>query len=568
LLENLMALPTWAQVLILLAALAPVYRVLRTRVFKTTAAARADLEFAAWREVLEPHGWRGEIERGLTTDDIDLVFTDERSSRTRSMRLFGSSGMGVMDFYGETNGLKLEIDLEEAREVGALDALRVTRHAAMVAGFLGRDGEEALASIPSSFEPGAGATLRVEYSLDLDWSLPWSESDDAQATRLGDRGALYERMTTLERALIGREPRQPGPAELGELARSGGPIAPTLAARVLLALHPESAPARSLVDDLAAGRLDDALTRWLPGCVFDDEVVAALGLTREEHIERAREAIVRADDAAGPALARAALDAFGVEDLVGQGLDPDEDEDEDEDDEDGDLTYQERKARAERRARDAHVFACHVVAAFCGSEDADAFEDAYARVIGQIEHDFEFTTEFAEVMGDLDDWYPQVIQRALAYASNDDVYCYWAGALDEVWDDALAARLVALLESQEDGVLEARGLVAILEAATARDHVRMLTPARIVHARVEEDWSSDDEDRRALRAAIKGLEARLAHARRDGGGQLSLSEGGDAGGLSLANQGAEGDLEVVLDLADEAPAEEDAEAEADEPAAW
>jgi hypothetical protein len=371
-------------------------------------------------------------------------------------------------------------------------------------------------------------------------------------------------MTTLERALLERERREPGPVELGELARSGGPVAPTLAARVLLALYPESAPARSLVDDLAAGRLDDALTRWLPGCVFDDEVVAALGLTREEHIERAREAIVRADDASGPELARAAIDAFGVEDLVGQGLDPDDEDDED-DHEDDDLSYE---ARSERRARDAHIFACHVVAAFRGSEDADAFEDAYARVVGQIEHDFEFTTEFAEVMGDLDEWYPQVIQRALAYASNDDVYVYWAGALDAVWDDALAARLVALVEGQEDGVLEARGLVAILEAATARDHVRMLTPARIVHARIEEDWSSDDEDRRALRAAIKGLEARLADAKRDGGGQLSLSAGGDAGGLSLSNQGAEGDLEVVLDLADEAQAEEDAEAEANEPAAW
>ena len=194
-------------------------------------------------------------------------------------------------------------------------------------------------------------------------------------------------------------------------------------------------------------------------------------------------------------------------------------------------------------------------------EDADAFEDAYARVVEDIEHDFEFTTEFAAVMGELDAWYPQLIRRALAYPSHDDVYGFWAGALEVVWDATLASDLVTLLQGQaaEGGTLEARALVAIVEAATLHDHVRLLSPARMAASRVIEEWSTDESEKSEIHGALRALERRIPDAKRKGSGQLSLSsESVAGGGLSVSTASEEGGLEVVLDASDEHEANEDA----------
>ena len=148
----------------------------------------------------------------------------------------------------------------------------------------------------------------------------------------------------------------------------------------------------------------------------------------------------------------------------------------------------------------------------------------------------------------------------------------WADAMEEVWDVTLEADLVTLLEGQDgdEGTLEARGLIAILNAATANDHVRLLAPARLAASRITDDWSTDAIEKPMLRDALKALERRIPDAKRKGSGQLSLSaERGADGGLSLSTASQEGDLEVVLDLSDEEPASgEVAEAEAEEPAAW
>ncbi len=552
--DSFLALPTFAHVLVALAALTLAYRFLRTRVFKTTAAARADIEFDAWNAVLAPHGWVGKIERGMSTHDVNISFEHEAVGGTRTFRLFGEHGVGVMELLGIASEYRFEIDLEGAPEKGILEVLRVTHNAAKFADSLGHDGEVALLALPGYFIPGSCPHLEKKYMLAIAWSVPWDDTDDVQAVVIQDRAEFFDRVLTIERALLGSEPRELGPAELAELARSGGALAPTLAGRVLLGLHPASAPARALTEDLVAGRLGGDLTRWLSGCVFGDEAVSALGLTRDEHTARARAAVVRADESCGPALARAAIDAYGVDAFVGQGFASNGVY--------GDNCFEQLGRLKRRRTRDAHIFACHVIAAFRGSEDADAFEDAYARVVEDIEHDFEFATEFAAVMGELDAWYPQLIRRALAYPSHDDVYGFWAGALEVVWDATLASDLVTLLEGQaaEGGTLEARALVAIVEAATLHDHVRLLSRARDAYARIKKDWTSDEHDTQAMGEALQVLEARFMDVKREGTGQLSLSSGGDAGGLSLSNQGAEGDLEVVLDASDEHDAPAHAEA--------
>jgi hypothetical protein len=540
--DNLAALPGWAWLLLSPIALAPLLFWLRRLVFRSPEEVLIAREYAAWAEAVAPYRWVGEIERDVTGGDVDMTFEAPEGGRRQVMRMFGSSGSGSIQTYGGTSGIQLIYDLDHAREVGVLEATRPVRQSARLASFLDAPGEQALAALPGCAHPEATSSLIVDTGMEYAWRRTAALSQRRGVALIPDPVATFAHVMTLDARIMGRtEHDELDPQTLDAIARGGGEVASTLAARALLALHPGSSQAAALRDERLGADASPSDVATLAGCVFDEGVLARLGLSPPEHAAHVRRAIVRGDHATGPALARRALARYGVDTLLG---DPDDlaslVADTDPTDPQ-DLPYEARRAVTARRERDAHLLAVFVIAAFSDSEDVDAFEAAYTRLLGHVDQDFVHRARFGEVIGDVEDWAPELVYSALRHASHDDVYARWGRRLEDLWDDALAARLEEVVAHESLGIA---GLTAIVSGATRNDALGLLAPARVAKARVEEGWTTRSEER-ALEEALGALEARARELLAGSEGHLSLAEAGPAGGLSVSSRAGEGDVEVV-----------------------
>jgi hypothetical protein len=542
-LDNLAILPAWAKALLALIALAPAAVALRA-----VARARREQdegEYEAWRRVLGPKGWIGHSGKETSARGTRVEFEDRRAQTTRRLRITGRHGDGALTLYGSLSKVGLELDLEEAREVGVLDALRPTRHAARLALLLEPEVERALTDLPDAFADHARATLSIRKRLELAWETPTDLRGEHPGALVADRGALLERAQALERDLMGREVEGVGEEALARAARDHGPVGRVLAARALLTLYPDGPQAEELRAQLLGSGADPALRGAVIGCAFDARVLAAHGITPDGHVARIQAMIARGDLEMGRLLARRGVEAYGAPAMLSWRAQLAASRTEV-------LVYKDHRVRKKRDQRDRHTFACAVLASFRGTEDADDFALALDALLEHVRPDAEHPASFSRAMGRLEDWSPALVRRALARPAHDDVYGYWTGALEAAWDDALAATLEQVARAPELG---ARGLTAILEAASARGHVRMVDPARDATARLARDWSTDPRDERALRAALAALEAQLDDATREGVGKLSVAaHQGREGGLSVSRRGGalsateEVDEQVTLDL--------------------
>ncbi len=535
-LDNMAALPIWAKVLLVAVALMPWVVTLRARV--KARREEAEGEYEAWRRVLGPRGWIGRRGRGASTRDTWIEFEDTRSETTRRLRVTGRHGDGELTLYGSLSGVRLELDLTEAREVGVLAALRPTRRMDRLAVFLDREVEDALTALPEVFAAHARAHLSIRKRLELTWDVPPDRREGAQGVPVEDRRALFTRSGTLERGLMGCEGEDVDSEALVRAMDAHGPIGATLATRALLTFFPDGDAAR----EVRASRLGPDATRGdveaLIGCVFDPDVLRRHDVTADGHVAWVQAMIVRADTQASATLARRGIDAYGAPAMLSWRARLPKSTTEV-------LVYKDHRARKKREDRDKHSFACAMLAAFRGSEDADDFALALDASLGHVLPDAAHAIRFSRAMGPLEEWAPALVRRALARAAHDDVYGYWASALDEVWDDAMARSLEGVVAAPEVG---ARGLVAILEVACKRRHLGIVKAATHAVERLANDWSTSPDDERALRAVLAKIESQLDDATREGMGKLSVTcPDGAEGGLSVSRHA--GGLEVTREEA-------------------
>ena len=462
------------------------------------------LEYASWTSAFAPYRWKGRISSDDESESLDIEF-DGPVSHESWMTLYGASGMGGLNFLGSTNDIVLKLDMNEADRVGVLDALRVSRDAARFALLLDADAERALGDLSGRFSGACDKTFEVSFGLKVAWCPAGSNWGPEHGPTVEDRSALIEDMMALKKALFEREEDVPDAAALLELSRARDEISSTLAARALLAGHPGTPEARAVAQERARGGARDR--ELLMGWAIDRIDGIDQG-TPEWCAARVR-AIVRADPDTGTALARHARSVVNVDELIEEARRTMLDEvdvalaaelaEELDEDIDGDIDDEV----AELLVRDAHLFACFMIGSFAG-EGAEGFGAVYRSLVRYVKHGFEQDLEFADAMGDLDFWALEARVEALGLACHDDVYTYWANGLHEVWSQELAQRLVGVVEARE---LAAAGLIMIIDECEEHGYLRMLEPARLAVARLEDHWLTDDEEKAGMRDALEALEA-------------------------------------------------------------
>ncbi len=447
--------------------------------------------------------------------------------RARRFRRFESdptSANGRFECHGATSGVVLRLDLEDAHDVGILDALRIVQDTPTLAVFLDdRDVEVALEQLQLLVSPRAFASLSMgEGRLVFEWKAPPDAKDTAMVE---DHLTLDRHYGVLEGALLERDPVDTDQFALMRVAEGNHRIASTLAGRALLTLHPDSAQARTLLDARLGQDAPRPTVEALIGCVFDPRVLATHEVDQDEHIGFVQATIARSDTELGATLARRCIDTYGLDAVVAWRT-----------------TTSHARARRATLVRDQHTFACALLSSFRGSSDTEGFTHAYRALEPLILQGLRPPiASFEHTMGDLDGWSLEHVTAALEVPSHDGVYTYWARALPKVWSEALASRLEEVVASERLG---ARGLVAILDAATERDHVQLVAPTREVLEHLD-GRDMDRANQRAVRKALDALEGRVEHARHAAGGRLMLSEDDNAGALSLSHQAREGDIEAV-----------------------
>ncbi len=523
LLKNLSLMPAWAQALLAMLALLPLYRLARATIFKPPVARRTEREYAAWCKELVPLGWKGRIERGLSAKDIDLNFKEGGSGRG-SFNLLGESGWGDFTLHGMTSEMLLSLDLNEASRVGACDALRVPRKSTRLLMRLDPEAEAALTALSGCFTLECWKELELRWGLQVSWKLPMEAWDEESARALTDHGAFIGHMMTLEDALLrDEEIATPDAPELLAIAEEGSEVRSVLAKRALMVLHAGSPQAEDITRRLLSGGAEDRALAL--GWSLDEEALGVLNATDEKRLSARVDAIVRADVEMGLELARHARRVHLIEELVREAH----------------VRFgEESSTPPDLRRRDGHYFALFLLGSFRGDADARDFAVAYSELIEYVEWSYQRSLSFSEVMGDLNAWHEDFVSCALGTAARDDVYTFWSHALGAVWRPSLAARLLEVVASEAIG---AEGLCAILEESVTQEDVRMLAPGRLAASRVSDHWSTDEVDMVMVREHLKALEKVLAGAKRDGG-QLTLSVG-EGGGISMSTPSESGGLEEV-----------------------